>query len=166
MPNWCKNEIKITGDPVLIRNLRSQMYAGIDGNLPQPMNCLPLPEDIGSGWYEWSVKNWGTKWPMQVTKAEFTADEIVLTGDTAWSPPIPLLEHISRLYPGLEIVLTYYEEGVSFAGAAAIYRGESNISEGEIESPPEMDDEDEWMGLYLENLSTQLAAHAAEVQGY
>jgi len=43
-------------------------------------------------WYDWAIKNWGTKWGVyDVT--EWKGNKISF--NTAWSPPIPIIEALS-----------------------------------------------------------------------
>ena len=135
MPNWCNNSVQISGPDQEIQNLWSQMTCG---EKPQPMNCLPRPEDIGDEWLAaWSRENWGTKWEMHVTDAYtgggyIDRGYIALTGMTAWSPCLPLWEHISRLYPGLTITTSFHEEGMDFVGASRHRAGQSVVEEGSL----------------------------------
>ena len=50
-------------------------------------------------WYEWCIKNWGTKWSSDSTRIDDSEDDIVIDFDTAWSPPIPVLVALSKKYP-------------------------------------------------------------------
>ena len=50
-------------------------------------------------WYEWCIKNWGTKWNSCETTIDDDEDDIVIDFDTAWSPPIPVLLALSKKYP-------------------------------------------------------------------
>ncbi|MFZ2992646.1 MAG: hypothetical protein WA061_02915 [Microgenomates group bacterium] len=64
-------------------------------------------------WYEWSVKNWGTKWPA--TSQEMMGDSSI-SFSTAWSPATPVLQKLSELFPDVEIRLEYFEQGMGFSG--------------------------------------------------
>lgn len=146
MPNWCNVNIEIMGDENLLRNLDSQINAGGE---PQPMNCLPRPEDIGDDWYNWSLQNWGTKWEMDVQVYDFVTDgvttpgygNIAIGGLTAWGPPTALLEHISRIYPGLVVICSYHEEGMDFLGTSLSYQGNTRIKDAFISDEVERDDD-------------------------
>jgi len=51
-------------------------------------------------WYDWNVKNWGTKWEITLEKSEISFDEYNLQFwcDSAWCPPEGLLQHIADKY--------------------------------------------------------------------
>ena len=99
-------------------------------------------------WYTWSVANWGTKWSMEVSEYSKYDNEILISGVTAWSPPLALYSNISRLYP-VTVHAEYIEEGMDFIGAA-FYRDseELGLSEGSISDhlPDDFDwdDDDAW----------------------
>lgn len=61
--------------------------------------------------YEWSVKNWGTKWNS------FWCDETEsgLAFTTAWSPPTPVVLALSKKV-GKPLRLIYSEMGMGFCG--------------------------------------------------
>ena len=74
-------------------------------------------DGFNSGGYEWCYENWGTKWGFcDVVIRYENEDEIYYTFETAWSPPLPLIDEMSAIYPKLEIVLNYVEEGEQFSG--------------------------------------------------
>ena len=68
------------------------------------------------GWpkdsWNWHVDNCGAKW---VNLED--ADESYLTGYSAWSPPIPMLEHLGK-FLGQELRMTYEDEFRNFIGVA------------------------------------------------
>ena len=101
-------------------------------------NILPPPEDkldeyFGThgfdgekstgnteyNWYNFNNNKWGTKWDVAVSDDEKWA-ETEITGEssthisyrfnTAWSPPLPVIEELSVQHPELTITLEYEEE--------------------------------------------------------
>ncbi len=104
-----------------------------------------------SDWYSWANNEWGTKWSMDVYTYTYDVDRdpeaIHISGNTAWGPPIALLEKVSQKF-GVKISLTYIEEGMDFIGASVIIDGESYDSSGSFHDHlPEnfdWDDEDAW----------------------
>ena len=73
----------------------------------------------GNNWYDWNVRNWGTKWDVSVSDEEkYRETELIEEGEgflsyrfnTAWSPPIPAITKLSEQYPNLEFNLSYEEE--------------------------------------------------------
>lgn len=81
------------------------------------MEFLPTPKDLleGEGWYNWNIKNWGTKWDVDLENIE-RVDENTLTAvfESAWSPPIEAYNHMVEM--GFEIEAHYYEPGIAFFG--------------------------------------------------
>jgi hypothetical protein len=60
-------------------------------------------------WYSWSLANWGTKWNAY---SQFQIDENIISFDTAWATPYPLMEELSRMFPELTIEVTYADEDI------------------------------------------------------
>ena len=68
---------------------------------------IPMPEEIFRGnldlssrekygemnWYDWSVKNWGTKWNSYDGQQE---NELTISFSTAWNAPYPVIRELSR----------------------------------------------------------------------
>ena len=70
-------------------------------------------------WYKWSINNWGTKW--NACNCSFNPpmeDEPygILTFDTAWSLPLPVLEALYE-FKGVNFQLYFVEESHAFFGA-------------------------------------------------
>jgi hypothetical protein len=74
---------------------------------------------IGDNWYDWNVRNWGTKWDVAVSDddsypetelIEEWSDRLIYSFNTAWSPPLPAIETLSKQYPSLTFNLSYEEE--------------------------------------------------------
>lgn len=87
-------------------------------NGPQPEATLPIRFD-SDHWYDWNVRNWGTKWDVAVSYDEEYPETELMEEDetslayrfnTAWSPPIPAIEKLSEQYPDVEFNLSYEEE--------------------------------------------------------
>ena len=76
-------------------------------------------------WYDWCVNNWGTKWnaggdndAMQVDYDEDVDNQSIalFQFDTAWAPPLGVLEKLMETHPELSIECRYHEPGVGFFG--------------------------------------------------
>ena len=106
----------------------------LDTYMAQPAP-VTLPMDFsGDDWYNWNVRNWGTKWDVAVSstdKAPDTTMEDTPNGDnhvvhynfeTAWSRPMPALINLSSQYPDLLFTLSYEEE-TGWGGELEILRG-------------------------------------------
>lgn len=59
-----------------------------------------------ANWYDWSVRNWGTKWNASDINWEGSA----VYFSTAWCAPIPIFEAIALNFPGVGFVATWSEE--------------------------------------------------------
>lgn len=69
-----------------------------------------------ANWYDWAVKNWGTKWnaaPLEWGPREHERIEFLF--DTAWSPPEPIFLELSRLYQGIRFDISSFDDGWNFA---------------------------------------------------
>lgn len=85
-------------------------------------------------WYDWSCRNWGTKWNSHGASTTFGDDvvgnKVYSRFDTAWSCPLPVLVRLSEKFPDAEIVLDCdYEGGMAsdryiFKHGAIVFSGE------------------------------------------
>jgi hypothetical protein len=66
-------------------------------------------------WYGWRLAKWDTKWDICASEIqEKHKDEITVSFDTAWSPPIAFYEKMVEL--GFSVKAFYSEPGMGFAG--------------------------------------------------
>ena len=83
------------------------------------IEILSQQEDL---WYAWNNIMWNTKWDsyevcIQHLGQENSGEtECIITFETAWSPPIGIVEELAKRYPELTFRLEYAEPGVFFAG--------------------------------------------------
>ena len=119
MPNWCKNELVISGPaPELERFLNECLTVGqLDFE-----RIVPIPE--GADWFKFCCEHWGTKWNARETTLDHNGTRAVLTFDTAWSPPLPVVLAASRQFPTIRFELKYLELDNDFAGVLRAYAGE------------------------------------------
>jgi hypothetical protein len=139
MPNWCNNYIKISGDEGTIRTLTSvikSLKSSDDGGPSDYVfqSLIGLPPHMSDGdykekWYDTNIEWFGTKWDISYEEHSFTfsKDEITLSCETAWSPPIPFLQNLCEMYK-VNAYLFYSEGGVGFAGESTF-----NWVHGELE---------------------------------
>ena len=91
--------------------------------LQQDPNEDPNVMFSGNNWYDWNVRNWGTKWDVSVEDNDKYPDtELIEESDngedqwlvyrfnTAWSPPHPVIQKLSKLVPNCVVTLDYEEE--------------------------------------------------------
>ncbi len=88
------------------------------GEQPKHEPNTPITFD-SDHWYDWNVRNWGTKWDVSVHDDdkypetelyEDTGDSLCYKFNTAWSPPVPVIGELSTQYPNLTFTLSYEEE--------------------------------------------------------
>lgn len=142
MPNWCENAVYITATVEKLKSLLDKTQeSGYLFNVIKPMPTELESEPTGltdirlrtkkygySGWHDWRVNNWGTKWDIhvrdifnfydlvkQLKEQEPNAtDTIKLYFDTAWTPPIKLYEEMEQ--QGYKVCGYYFEKGSEFCG--------------------------------------------------
>ncbi len=144
MPNWCNNNLELTGNLKELKEIQKSIKAGdfFNSILPIPTELADtqspardetqeqkdknkaLKEKLGcDNWYDWRVNNWGTKWDIdadsfhqnEIVKVTDNTGKLILAFDTAWSPP----EGIYNAIVDQEILgvnAYYYEPGCDFAG--------------------------------------------------
>lgn len=61
-------------------------------------------------WYEWSIKNWGTKWSLQ--EGNVLVNDCELSFDTAWSAPLPIVAALSKKFPDVEFLHMWADEDI------------------------------------------------------
>lgn len=147
MPNWCQNEVEITGDEATIKQVADIINAN-EEQLFQMNDFVPMPQHLDgttspdgsdnfqealngnrsidyTNWYDWRLANWGTKWDLdENTQHDISDGRISLGFDTAWSPNDEFWVMFSQRYPSLVIKHNYLEEGMCFIGEATYTAGE------------------------------------------
>jgi hypothetical protein len=173
MPNWCNNEVSISGSAVELSKLMALIK---DNSFFQ--NVLPMPEELNGfsspvhilsqeefeeqekrfeewkamseeekreknktwfsrgmteemsterkalfgvdNWYDWCVRNWGTKWDVRKEDIEMQYEHgdtfAELAFMTAWSPPEGIKMKLDEMFPDLDISWFYREDGCQIAG--------------------------------------------------
>jgi hypothetical protein len=124
MPNWCENEVVITADDPAVLEKIMEIAPG-EGTKFSMENFVPTPNELlqGEGWYDWRIKNWGTKWDIEeVYIDQLGPNSITLGYSTAWAPNVNFWAKFTEAYP-VKISHRYFEEGVCFIGEAIIEGG-------------------------------------------
>ncbi len=139
MPNWCECDLYVEGEGVA--DFLSHVDSGEE--LFDFNTLIPYPEEFrkqdeiarahrekhgwtadgprdgfNSGGYEWCCSNWGTKWnACDAYREHDSLHNTAFFGfQTAWAPPLPVIQKASELFPGLKFTLKYYEAGMCFQG--------------------------------------------------
>lgn len=147
MPNWCSNDLILTGPKDVIDEIAATNLS-LDALFPCPKELKDTvapakhndkdkaEENIKkygyADWYDWQVNNWGTKWditpynPIQVEALSDGLYEISVGFDSAWSPPIQAMEKLYYKYKdrGLNVWMEYFEGGCAFIGTCKSQDGE------------------------------------------
>ena len=143
MPNHTDNRVILSHDD---SKMIDDIYNVMNTDDTELCNHLiPEPrDDTGeptSGWYDWRLDNWGTKWDIyDANCTRMDANTLVLSFLSAWSPPIPVFDKLVDM--GFEVNARYLDEGW-------MYIGEYDNSEdwmtdnveGVVDTRPELDDE-------------------------
>lgn len=152
MPNWCNNNITITGPIFKIAPMFEAATQDADDETGLLDFMCPMPKELhdtdspsrlseeaqaemiekygAADWYSWRVNNWSTKWEVSSEGLEYSEDtangtaEITGWFDSAWAPPINAMTTYCEANPDVSIVLDYHEPGMCFVGRATIEDGE------------------------------------------
>ena len=137
MPNWCNNRVEIYGEnPDQIKEVKEKLKGEktcFDFN-----NIVPIPKELeGSAphqepdsfeakrlrkqhghdnWYDWCCGNWDTKWNSASATLSEDGDSLQYEFNTAWAPPVKVIEALRKQYPDLSITAFYDEPGMQVAG--------------------------------------------------
>lgn len=77
-------------------------------------------------WHEWRNREWGTKWNAIGTQI---LDNNIITFETAWSNPDPVIRKLGELYPNLEIEHWWADEDVgSNTGYRSLFARVEDVS--------------------------------------
>ena len=141
MPNWCDNQITITGPNSVIDKIEKivkeddshenngllnffrPMPKQLEGTT-SPSSSAKKPQPMVEGfdnWYDWRCENWGTKWEVcEFYGVDRQGDTISFGFSSAWAPPIPayqtFLMNMSEQKQDVSLKAYYYEGGCDFMG--------------------------------------------------
>jgi hypothetical protein len=80
----------------------SEVYKKYDSLEDMGKKLVELKEKYGyDNWYEWRLRNWGTKWNAQ--EVNYEEEGGLLQFDTAWSIPYPILAKVAQDNPEVNI---------------------------------------------------------------
>jgi len=108
MPNWCMNDVLISGPKEKVNNLYNEIMD--TGGLL----CVMSPSNKDA------IESWGTKWDVdpENLSIEEEKDIAIISGtvDSAWSPPVDAFKTFLKNNPDCIAELRYYESGMEFIG--------------------------------------------------
>jgi len=90
---------------------------GVGRPITQEMSDKFSKEYGYDNWYDWAIRNWGTKWDTDCE--EVNIDDwggVEYNFDTAWGPPEEIYRRLIELFPDIEISWFYREDGNQIAG--------------------------------------------------
>ena len=94
-----------------------------------PIHSEPQNSSHPDWWYNWNVKNWGTKWNCAEVWHDRADDDSPVEGktsynfDTAWAPAEPVIAALAEQFPTLLITHRYCEGGMGYAGEVEYANG-------------------------------------------
>lgn len=137
MPNWNTAIFSVTGDKEVIDEILKTGF-DFDKIRPQPEDIMEQPDVPSSvsnivkgatspAWYEWRLKNWGTKWKPTAKNNHLELDrvsdiKIKVVMDTAWCLPTEILKFLTLKYP-IQIFGTTQEETEELAMRFVVEKG-------------------------------------------
>ena len=185
MPNWCDNQITITGPNSVIDKIEKitkeednqngllnffhPMPKELDGTT-SPSSSADKPQPMVEGfdcWYDWRVEKWSTKWEVcEFYGVNRQGDTISFGFSSAWSPPIGAYErfimNMSEKNLDVSVKAYYYEGGCDFMGCW-------DNGDDDCYAPSELKSTDDWwndgIGAELDdmfNITESMAEYEAE----
>ena len=184
MPNWCDNQVTITGPNSVIDKIEkiANEEKGAGGLLnffhPMPKELRDTTADGSkdeemikkygySDWYGWACDNWGTKWDIsEFYGVDRQGDTISFGFSSAWSPPIGAYEtfimNMSEQKQDVSVKAYYYEGGCDFMGCW-------DNGDDDCYAPSQLKSTDDWWndgkGAELDemfNITESMAEYEAE----
>ena len=145
MPNWCDNQLSITGPNSVIDKIEKivkednshentgllhffhPMPKELEGTT-SPSSSTKKPQPMIEGfdcWYDWRCHNWSTKWEVcefygvdrQYHSEQSEGESTISFGfSSAWAPPIGAYEMFLEKNEECSVRAFYYEGGCDFMG--------------------------------------------------
>ena len=145
MPNWCDNQVTITGSKSVIDKIEKIVREEENIDLSskekgESMGLLsfmyPMPKELEDttspsssatkpqpmvdgfdNWYDWRCENWSTKWDVnEFYGVDRQGDTISFGFSSAWAPPIGAYEKFLDKNEDCSLKAYYYEGGCDFMG--------------------------------------------------
>jgi hypothetical protein len=110
-----KKEMEIFNDKT--RTLTDiEKFCGVNHGITKAMQKDFIKKYGADNWYDWNCKHWGTKWNAYshsddgVLETNSGYVEGLISFQTAWSTPFPVIEKLSEMYPNIKIELKFADE--------------------------------------------------------
>jgi len=141
MPNHVYQKMRIQNwsSETSMINLKKRIFS--DKNELDFNKIIPQPDNIFNGnlgdeerkmcleqnrpnWYDWNIKNWGTKWGAYSFSLK-EDDENMLSFDfqTAWNFPKPIIDKVFEIFNDCEIDYLAVDEGGFFTKSVELRDG-------------------------------------------
>lgn len=128
MPNWCFNKLIVDASTLEFDEFLRDTDSISFSDLVMPDTGNPdgdTREQMAS-----QIRAWGTKWDLDEEDKRRVAEELregCAYFETAWAPPLPVIDALAARFEGASFILFYFEPGNTLAG---IYyaEGKSNIN--------------------------------------
>jgi hypothetical protein len=135
MPNWCDNQVSITGPKKIIDKIEKIVKEEDKSDIGLLQFMYPMPKELDgttadgskdkemlakhghSDWYSWRTDNWSTKWDIsEFYGVDRQGDTISFGFSSAWAPPIGAYEMFLEKNEECSVRAFYYEGGCDFMG--------------------------------------------------
>ena len=144
MPNWCDNQVTITGPNSVIDKIEKIVKEDDSHKNTGLLHFFhPMPKELRdttadgkedkklikkygySDWYGWACDNWSTKWEVcefygvdrqYLTEQSEGESMISFAFSSAWAPPIGAYEYFLAKNEECTLKAHYYEGGCDFMG--------------------------------------------------
>lgn len=117
MPNWVHNRLDIHCGDQRRSEIREHLKPPSDSDEYAPDDALtfqaliPRPAEMNDDWYNWNIANWDTKWDACEPHVEDNGNgKLRYTFNTAWSPPMAVIEAFATKNDDVDIEYQYEEE--------------------------------------------------------
>jgi hypothetical protein len=145
MPNHVTNVLTIenVSEERLAAILAAVRMDDMEGRRSLDFNkIIPMPDSVYQGnlgqaerqsygennWYDWAVKNWGTKWNSYDYDSEPIHDGAnQIEFMTAWSEPMPVIERLSQLFPDAQFRHAWADEDIGANAGEILYQNGEHI---------------------------------------
>lgn len=142
MPNWVYNSLSIEGEEAqaikekLVKVTEQGVFPLSFMNIIAPTDIERYEKVVGSldpenrvhpdNWYNWNIRNWGTKWDAgSPAIVEDTPEKVRYTFETAWSAPYEAIRALASPYP-ITVFTLEWEEEQGFGATVEFAYGNEN----------------------------------------
>lgn len=117
MPNWCSNNLQITGTKEEIADIAAKLEACKGQDFFDLFTQNAHEASADDDWYAYNLANYGCKWNCNANDWDVESGDgttISISFDSPWCPPDKIFEQLSQEYES--VLAYYYEPGMAFCG--------------------------------------------------